>query len=128
MFLSLSELAKTYDPDAWAFNGPQLITRVLENQVCHTNIREMTPEKCRGFKVYPFKEFYPISYGFSSDPIHPGMTEQVLEKTKNASVVHFWNSHTKRRIITKSSTTPTAYEVIAEKNCPKVFQSCGEQF
>lgn len=88
----------------------------------------MTPEKCRGFKVYPFQEFYPISYGFSSDPIDPEMTDEVLKKTKNASVVHFWNSHTSGRIITKSNITPTAYEVIAETNCPKVFQSCGEEF
>lgn len=111
----------------WGYNGPKLLTRVLENQVCHTSLSNMTPELCGGFRVFPVKEFYPVNYDDWEQLFIADQTENVLHKTRNSSVVHIWSHLSRDKIITKSN-RKSAYEAIAEKNCPNVFKSTGKYF
>lgn len=87
----------------------------------------MTPEICRGFKVFPANEFYPINYDEWEQIFDVDFTETVMEAIKNSSVVHLWNNLSHGKVITKSN-MKTAYEVIAEKNCPTTFEASGEYF
>lgn len=127
LFLLRRDLITNYKPNVWSYNGPQLLTRILENHVCHTNLAQMTPEKCRGFRVFPPEEFYAINYDEWSQFLNEQFTKWVLKATENSSVIHLWNHNWRDKIIIKSK-TKTAYESIGEKNCPKVFTASGDYF
>ncbi|XP_055297542.1 lactosylceramide 4-alpha-galactosyltransferase-like [Sitodiplosis mosellana] len=127
--LCLNDLITNFNSTGWNQNGPALLTRVLVNKVCHTSLAEMTPEKCRGLKVFPPEEFYAINYDDWPYFLDVRHTEFVLEATSNSSVVHLWNHFWRKKMITKSkSKLRTAYEAIAEKDCPKVFITSGDYF
>lgn len=118
------ELVKNFRPKEWDYNGPKLLTRILEKQVCNTNLPNMTPEKCRGFRVFPPNEFYAVNWDTWYQLFDVRYTNRVLRATKNSSAVHLW-THAWRNAIIMKSIPKTAHEIIAEKNCPKAFQSSG---
>ncbi|XP_055297569.1 lactosylceramide 4-alpha-galactosyltransferase-like [Sitodiplosis mosellana] len=125
--LCLKEVITSYNPDEYTYNGPKLLTRILENKICHTSLAEMTPKKCGGMKVFPPEEFYAINSEDWSHFIDTNFTESVLDATENSSIVHLYNHHWRDKIIKKSkSNTRTAYEAIAGRNCPIVFEASGE--
>ena len=124
-----SDLITNFKTNDWSYNGPQLITRVLSHHVCHTSLSEMSPEKCRGLKVFPPNEFYPINFDEWGKFLDERYIESVLVTINGSSVVHLWNHNFRHTIITKSkSKRRTAYEAIAENNCPKVFTATGDYF
>ncbi|XP_055306647.1 lactosylceramide 4-alpha-galactosyltransferase-like [Sitodiplosis mosellana] len=125
--LCLKELIASYNPHAWNHNGGALQTRVLEHQVCNTSLVEMTPEKCHGFKVFPKEEFYAINWDDWEQFFNANHTETVLEAIQGSSVIHLWNKLSHSQIIAKSK-SKTAYEILAEKNCPKAFETSGKYF
>lgn len=87
----------------------------------------MTPEKCNGLKVFPPTEFYAVNFDKWPLFLDVNTADIVLKATENSSVIHLWNHHWRNRVVTKSKTNrKTAYEVIAEKNCPKVFEASGD--
>lgn len=86
----------------------------------------MTPKQCLGFKVYPPNGFYAVpwkdwAYFFDTDKLN-----KALEMTKDSIVIHVWNKHSIKRQLKVG--TKAAYGIIANKNCPKVYHSCGEYF
>lgn len=51
----------------------------------------------------------------------PDKLNEALEITRNATLIHVWNDRSKsiwNRIGTKN-----AYQVLAEKHCPRIYQS-----
>lgn len=88
----------------------------------------MTTERCNGLKVFPVEEFYAVGWDKWRHFFNVSFTGSVLKATKNSSVVHLWNKLTHNTIITKSQLFKTAYEVIAEKNCPKTIKASGKYF
>lgn len=126
-FLSFSrEFQDSFNGDDWGNNGPGVITRVLQ-RICETNKPElMTYDRCNGFTVYPPNEFYAIPWRKWSWFFKPEHLHQTLELTKNSLVVHVWNKHSIKSKVEVGS--QVAYGIIAEKHCPKVYQSCGEHF
>lgn len=86
----------------------------------------MTPDQCLGFKVYPPKSFYAVpwpkwEYFFDEDKLN-----KTMEMTKESIAIHVWNKHSFKRQFKVG--TKAAYGIIAEKNCPKVYQSTGIYF
>lgn len=103
-----------------------LLTRVLENDVCNTSLAKMTPEKCRGFKVFQPAEMHAVNWDNWTYFIDPKYTSTVLDATAKSTVVHLLN-HTWRNVtVTKSKFNRTAYEALAKKNCPKVYNVAGD--
>lgn len=78
----------SYNPDDYTYNGPKLLTRILENRVCQTSLEHMTPEKCRGMVVFPPEEFYAVNSEDWSHFIDANFTDAVLDATDNSSIVH----------------------------------------
>lgn len=117
-----------FRPKEWNYNGPKLLTHMLENHVCHTSLAEMTPHKCGEFKVFPVKKFYPINYDNWEQLFNAKYTEKVLRAIENATTIHFWNNLTRDKILIKSKIKPTAYETIAAENCPTAFKASGAYF
>ncbi|XP_055296581.1 lactosylceramide 4-alpha-galactosyltransferase-like [Sitodiplosis mosellana] len=120
------DMMENFNPTVWNQNGPALLTRVLESKVCHTSLAEMTPEKCRGFEVFPPEEFYAVNWDNWQYFINPQFTNTVLQKTARSSVIHLWNHTWRNKAIKKSVSEKTAYEALAEKNCPKVYEVSGD--
>lgn len=118
-------MIRNFNPNVWNQNGPALLTRVLQEEVCRTELEKMTPEKCRGFKVFPPDEFYAVNWDNWEYFTNINFTETVLKKINKSSVVHLWNHTWRNKTIPKSESkynTRTAYEVIAENNCPQVYK------
>lgn len=86
----------------------------------------MLPENCLGFKVYPPKGFYAVPWPKWDMFFDPEKLNKTIEMTKDSIIVHVWNNHSIKR--TLDVTTKAAYNVIAKKNCPRVFSSCGDHF
>lgn len=113
--------------ELWGYGGPMLLTRVLK-QICKTNeIEKMMPENCWGFKVFPPNEFYAIKWSLWAHFFNANYTAETLAATQNSTAIHVWNKFSHGQQI-KKATPQTAYEVIAEKNCPKVFKASGDYF
>lgn len=126
-FSYFREFAANYNPYEWRYNGGQLLTRVLKNDICHTSLAEMTPEKCRGLEIFPPVKFYPINFDNWEYFTNVSFTEFVLRKIRDSSIVHLYNHFWHHTIIKKSKYFKrTAYEFIAEENCQRVFRATGE--
>lgn len=118
-----------YKPHEWATNGPGTLTRVLR-KICRINdIYSMKPEYCWGFKVFGPETFYAIYYPIWRHffETNPTVVNSTLDKIKNSISIHVWNKLSKNEIIDKNK-PKTAYGIVAEKNCPKVFESTGRYF
>lgn len=111
----------------WGHNGPGVLTRVLK-QICGVKYTtDMSPEKCWQFKVYPPDAFYAINSGDWQMFFDANSTQETLKLTNRSMIVHVWNKMSSNQSIRKTA-AETAYEIIASKNCPRVFQASGEQF
>jgi lactosylceramide 4-alpha-galactosyltransferase len=86
----------------------------------------MTREKCDGFSVLPAPICFEINYPEWRKFFNEVYAEEVLQRTKNSAVVHFWNfMSTKEKLETKSR---AAYIQLAEKYCPRVLRAAGDYF
>lgn len=96
--------------------------------MCQVNdLSEMTPENCWGFKAYPRSVLYAVAWDKWQLFYNRNKTKDVIELTKHSPVVHAWNKLSSGAKIVKSK-QKTAYEVIAMRNCPSVFDASGKYF
>lgn len=86
----------------------------------------MQPEYYWGFKVFPSSDFFPIHVSNTSEFFDEILTEETLKKVKNSVAVHMYSSKSSKFKIDKSN--PSAYRILAEQNCPKVFAASEEIF
>lgn len=87
----------------------------------------MRPDKCGPFNVLPQKAFYAIESSDWEMFFDPNATQQTLQATEDSIIVHVWNKKSAQQNIQKT-TVKTAYEIIASKNCPKVYLASGNEF
>lgn len=126
IFYSFSEFQHNFNGNEWATNGPAIITRVFQN-ICDTkNISQMNPESCQGMKVYSPNHFYAIPWRTWYWFFEPKYTKTVINVTENSPIIHVWNKLSKEKKMTIGSNT--AYEVIAKKNCPNVYDTSEKYF
>lgn len=88
----------------------------------------MTREKCDGFKVYDFNEFFAISYHIFRDAFerNPDKISSIMKIIKNSTLVHMSNNFSKGMMIEKGKST--AYGILASIYCPKVYDACEKYF
>lgn len=110
----------------WPHNGPDLVTRVLASWCGEDTISWMTPARCKGFKILPYKSFYPIRYLYwksyftnRDESDHPDWGGATIG-------AHVWNSFSADIPVRKSSNQ--YYTQIARTSCPKTFQSAPPEF
>lgn len=116
-----SEVINTFNGSSFIANGPRMLTRVFQ-QICKTaNRTQWTVEQCHGLKTQPKEVFYPISWTDFMLYFDPEKLHEVLEITRNASVIHVWNDRSKS--IWNPIGTKNAYHVLAQKYCPKIYHS-----
>jgi lactosylceramide 4-alpha-galactosyltransferase len=88
----------------WSHNGPDLVTRMLQNWCQVYYISWMTPERCKGFRILPPKSFYPVHYVGA----------------------HVWNSLSSEWVVNKNSNQ--YYAQMARLSCPRIFNVAPQQF
>lgn len=81
----------------------------------------MSRQQCEGFQVYSKNTFYAVAWKDWYWFFNPNMTDHTLELTKNSTVIHVWNDVSKNTEVTLGANT--AYEVVAKRNCPKIYWS-----
>lgn len=89
-------------------------------------IKNMTPERCKGFHVYPPSIFYPIFYREWTKYFESTDLESTMKLLEEAKIIHVWNKFSKHRSIRVGDKVP--YAIIAERYCPRIYKSCGETF
>lgn len=120
------DLMKNFRGNVWGNNGPGVITRTLRRICSAKYVRDMTPARCGGFKVFSPSAFYPIHYKkwkLYFEGKNKNATMKMLEK---AIAIHVWNKLSKSMEVHVNSDVP--YAIIARKHCPKIFNNCGDIF
>lgn len=119
-------LIANFNGDKFATNGPGLITSVLEG-LCKVNVTMMVQKKeCEGFHVHPQKVCYPIPFQSWQHFMDEKFANDVMEKTRDSMVVHFWNklSHVKKIKMDSNA----AYIQLARKFCPITMENLRDFF
>lgn len=84
---------------------------------------DMTPGKCSGFIVLPGNAFYTLEYPNWKMFFDTNAKDDTLRSV----IVHVWNKLSSNERIKKVG-KKSAYEVLAIRNCPTVYQSSGDEF
>jgi len=122
----LDNLRNEFRGDDWGNNGPGVITRVLKKLCRSQQVREMTPDQCRGFTVHQPTAFYPIPWRQWKLYFDEATSAKTMGRVKNSLAIHVWNKFSTSRNITVGSRQP--YGLIAQEFCPKVYSHCGPIF
>lgn len=116
-----SEIVEHYNGKEFLDNGPWVLTRTL-NHLCRTSDRKLwTLEQCHGFRLQPIKEFFPVQWKDWLWYFDSTFTKDALAASENSTLIHVWNDRSKNTRVEFG--TNTAYELIAEKNCPIVYST-----
>ena len=112
----------------WSHNGPDLITRILQ-QWCRTYyISWMTPHRCQGFRILPPTSFYPIHYFRWRNYFYKrgARKKDRLHFDDHVIGAHVWNSLSSRYVVHKDSNQ--YYAQMARQSCPRIMEIAPDQF
>lgn len=122
----LKDLVRNFNGNIWNHNGPALLTRIISSWCQQELTENMTPDACFQFQVRPIDDFMPVhwfSNGMYFEPESASATMMLLESSYTA---HFFSHMNKDRPIEKGS--HVAYDLLAEKYCPRVYEVISGQF
>ena len=122
----IRDLMKNFRGNLWGNNGPGVITRTLQRICSAKYVRDMTPARCAGFKVFPPSTFYPIHYKNWKMYFETKNKNATMKMIEKAMAIHVWNKLSNAREVRVDSDVP--YAIIARKHCPKIFNNCGKIF
>lgn len=86
----------------------------------------MTREQCAGFAVLQPSVFYEISYPYWKPLFEDSLSNVTLKMVEESYGVHVWNRMSSQEKTTVGS--KTAYGLLAQKHCPRVYWNCGPEF
>jgi lactosylceramide 4-alpha-galactosyltransferase len=86
----------------------------------------MTREQCAGFAVLQPSVFYEISYTDWRQLFVESLSSVTLKMVEGSYGVHMWNKMSSQEKITVGS--KTAYGLLAQEHCPRVYWTCGPEF
>lgn len=151
------ELIRKFDGRLWNGNGPDIMT-TMAREMCNTRILASITSNCNGLNVLPTKAFYEIDWSESNKFFDAKYSDEVMERTKDSHVIHFWNALTGSivtpqkldsgdyslvefidavwvaiknflAVASKLSTkSNAAYIKLAKQYCPKVLAASGQFF
>lgn len=114
----------TYRPEHYSYNGPELLTRVLNRFCGEKDVHNMTEKACQGFSVLPQDLCYNLNYGEWPLLFDEKKTEEIMERLKNSIVIHYWTSLSKN--FKFRSNMKNAFTEYGKRLCPKVMSAVGE--
>ncbi|XP_072381532.1 lactosylceramide 4-alpha-galactosyltransferase-like [Diabrotica undecimpunctata] len=129
----LNDLKKNFNGKDWGNNGPGVITRLLVN-LCHIKhyrkkmelASKMIKKDCGGFTVFEPEIFYPVRYEDWNFYFDESKLKSIISHTNKSYAVHMWNNFSKKKKLRLDSNAPYLY--FAKKHCPRVINSCKDEF
>ncbi|XP_068237640.1 lactosylceramide 4-alpha-galactosyltransferase-like isoform X2 [Palaemon carinicauda] len=95
-WMLMKDIQKNFRGDIWGENGPQAITRVM-NELCKTNnfIEIAKSGKgCANMRVLPIESFYPIPYQHHMKYTEDRKETEFAKLFNSSYTLHFWNKLT----------------------------------
>jgi lactosylceramide 4-alpha-galactosyltransferase len=86
----------------------------------------MTREQCTGFAVLQPNVLYEISYAYWRLLFEESLSNETLKMVEGSYGEHVWNRMSSQEKISVGS--KTAYGLLAQKHCPRVYWNCGPEF
>lgn len=123
---ALEAFPQDYKWYVWAHNGPDLITRVLQDLCNDYDVTWMKPERCKGFSVLPTKTFYPIHWFSWKKYFMQRDNDQTNEWGEDVVGAHVWNSKSSEFKVNKTSNQ--YYAQMARKSCPRTLHAAPDEF
>ncbi|XP_064485595.1 lactosylceramide 4-alpha-galactosyltransferase-like [Ornithodoros turicata] len=122
---TMEAFSKTYNPMVWSGSGPLLLEEVLKGH-CSDFLNKTGYERCGEVDALPTNAFYAVQYPFWNDLFIPQRTAEVLRRTNDSFLIHFWNMLSRNTpvFVGQGST----YDVSARKHCPSVYQAVKRIF
>lgn len=119
---ALEYFVKYFSPFEYAQNGPYALTGTITILCNITDVEEiMRIGSCQDFHFLPSSDCYEISVREWRKFFKPQSADEVMMRTRNSSIVHFWNNLSKKLKIHKTS--DTAYIRMAKMHCPLTLQN-----
>lgn len=116
-----------FSPNDFASNGPLVMTETIKLLCNLTNISDIIEKgSCQDFHFLSWHDCYEIYYPEWEKFFKPEYADEVMMRTKNSSIVHFWNFLSRNMTIEKTS--DVAYIRIARKFCPQTLRNTVDFF
>ena len=139
---SISDFARSYDPNIWAVNGPLLIKKVLRIYCNVSNIYSslmvsenegevpiksitnqslfQTNHKCSDIVIFPERFFYPYTWINEYGLLYEKNSSVKISLLKNTYSLHFYSAGTDGNSVKVND--DNLYEYFASINCPTVYK------
>lgn len=122
----MADLQYNFNGRKWDDSSVRVLSRALA-KICGTNkLNEVTPNKCQGFKLYPYDTFYAIHFEESEYFFEPKLQDIAMTMVNKSIGIHAWNKVTAGIRVKK--TDRIALLEIAKTFCPLTFEASGEYF
>ncbi|KAI9562628.1 hypothetical protein GHT06_010082 [Daphnia sinensis] len=120
-------LAAEYDPEAYAYHGPALVSEVM-SRVCGVVAGNSKTNQCEDVKLLSDRFFYPIEAPFSDAIFNENENKtdvNTLSKIRKAYGLHLWNSlayvHEPVRIDSNQ-----IFSILARQHCPQTVSRASD--
>lgn len=124
--MTLRTFMGLYEPESSSFTSPQVLTTVAQ-ELCGTNRTvEMIPDNCYELEILRPVTFYPINFKQISILFDEEHVQTVLAELNESYGVHLWAGTTEKLVMKVGD--KSALGLLAERNCPNVYKSCGTYF
>lgn len=120
------EIIAHFNGSVFAANGPDMMSRIIEEMCDISSPQGMVRESCGGFKILPTSACYSIEYFNYFKFFEEQYLNEVMEATENSFAIHFWNFASSWKMIPIHSNA--ALINIAEQHCPRILSSSVEFF
>lgn len=117
------ETIDNFNTTTWIGNGPDVITRIVQNMCNTTDIHSMTHENCDGFAALPPETCFAIDWHEHKKFFESKYAGEVLERIKDSFIVHFWSNLSKDDKFVNM--IDSAYFQLAQQYCPRVLKANG---
>lgn len=119
---AMEYFVKHFLPGKFASNGPVVLTGTIKMLCNMTNMNDiMKKRSCHDFHFLSSEDCYEIYYHEWRKFFEPNSADEVMTRTKNSSIVHFWHYLSKSKKINKTS--DVAYIRMAKMYCPLTLQN-----
>lgn len=122
----VKSLSNSFDGRQWDASSVGVLSRSIENLCETTKLSEMTPERCKGFHLYPQKLFYAIDYTNFTYFFQEQYFEEAMKALDGSLGSHIWN-YLSHGVAVKKVQKVVLTE-LAKTYCPRVFAAPGEYF
>lgn len=125
----MNDLKRNFDPDEFGTNGPSIVTKLFQRRCDEYSIDDILKMRnCGGLNLLDSYYCYAVPWSEYRKLYDPKFTDEVMRRTNESVVTHYWNYMTKLNPIQLEKNSSAAYILRARQFCPKVFKATEKYF